>query len=337
MNIIQSTIQASIPPSRKLTQSGWESFNAICCHHNGENRDTKKRSGIRFDNDGFVYHCFNCSFGAGWIPGKVFSENTRKFLSWINISENDIQRLSLEAIKSKNDLIPIQKSLDFALELRELPKNCLTINEWVQMGTEDTELLAIAAYILDRGMDLDWYPWMWSSENGYRDRVIIPFYYENNIVGWTGRKINNGKPKYLTTTQPGYVFNLDRQTYDRKYVIVVEGQFDAIAIDGCAIMHNDPNEMQITRLNALGREVIVVPDNDKPGAKMVKTAMEQNWSVSLPEWGDDIKDVSDAVKKFGRIYTLFTILKYRVHGQIKLNMLKRKLENVPKHQSGSKL
>lgn len=327
MNIIQATIQAAIPSNRKMTPSKWESFNAVCCHHKGEKRDTRKRGGIRFDKDGFVYHCFNCSFGAGWVPGKLLSNNTRKFMSWLNISESDIQRLSLEAIKSKDEQVLVQKPLSFDLELRDLPKNCLTINEWVQTGTEETSILAIATYILDRGMDLDWYPWMWSNENGYKDRVIIPFFHKGEIVGWTGRKIVEGKPKYLTTTQPGYVFNIDRQTDERQYVIVVEGQFDAIAVDGCAIMHNEPNETQIARITSLGREVIVVPDKDKPGAKMIKIALEQNWSISLPEWGEEIKDVSDAVKKYGRIYTLFTILKYRIHGQIKLNLIRKKLEN----------
>jgi hypothetical protein len=73
--------------------------------------------------------------------------------------------------------------------------------------------------------------------------------------------------------------------------------------------------------------VIVVPDNDKAGAVMIKTAIDQKWSVSLPDWGDDVKDVADAVKKYGRIYTIFTILQYREHNQIKITMLKKKIEN----------
>jgi DNA primase len=124
------------------------------------------------------------------------------------------------------------------------------------------------------------------------------------------------------------VFNLDKQSAGRKYLIVVEGQFDAIAIDGCAIMHNEPNETQIMRINSLGCEVVVVPDRDRPGAKMIKTAMEQNWSASLPPWEDDIKDVADAVKRYGRLYTLSTILHYRVAGEINLHLMKKKLESI---------
>ena len=327
MNIIQARVLAALPPKRKMTPSGWDSFNAVCCHHNGEKRDTRKRGGIRFDKDGFSYHCFNCNFKAGWVPGKLFSKNTKNFLSWLSIGDDEVKKLALEALKQKDDIPVPDKIMNFELETRALPQDCKTVEEWIKEGCEELEFLEVVAYILDRGMELDWYDWMWSQETGYRDRVIIPFYHDERVVGWTGRKIKDGKPKYLTTAQPGYVFNLNRQSDDRKFVIVVEGQFDAIAVDGCAIMHNDPNETQIARLNALGREVIVVPDNDRAGCVLIDKAIQQGWSVSLPDWGDDVKDVADAVKKYGRIYTLFTILEYREHNQIKITMLKKKIEN----------
>ena len=109
---------------------------------------------------------------------------------------------------------------------------------------EDPKLLSCVEYIYDRGFTIDDYNWHWSAEPGYADRVIIPFYHEGKIAGWTGRRVTDGKNRYLTSSQPGYVFNIDRQTYDRKYLIVVEGQFDAIAVDGVGILHNDPNAVQ---------------------------------------------------------------------------------------------
>ena len=177
-------------------------------------------------------------------------------------------------------------------------------------------------------MALDWYNWMWSPASGYKDRVLIPFYQDGKVVGYTGRKITEGKPKYLTDSQSGYVFNIDSQNYDRKFVIVTEGQFDAIAVDGVAIMTNEPNEAQVARINALAKEIIVVPDRDRPGAKMLKSAIDNGWGASLPLWDDDVKDVADAVKKYGRLYVLTTILHYRVSGEIKINLMKKKLEAI---------
>ena len=291
--------------------------------------DTRARGGIRIDKDGFVYHCFNCGFKAGWTPGKLLSKNTRSLFKWMGLSEIDIGKLNLVALKVVDDQPVLKKPLNFTLLEKPLPDDCLPIDTWVEEGCRDPELLAVIEYVVTtRKMGWDWYNWHWSAADGYRDRVILPFYHDGKIVGYTGRKIKEGKPKYLTDAQPGYVFNLDAQAFDRKYVIVVEGQFDAIAIDGCAVMHNDPNETQCTRLNSLGREVIVVPDKDKPGAKLVSAAIKNKWSASLPPWEDDIKDVADAVKRYGRLYVLTTILHYRVQGEINLHLLEKKLLNV---------
>ena len=328
MNLIQATFLNFLPPKRKQTPSGWISFNAPCCVHNGDRADKRQRGGVKLSgDDGFQFHCFNCGFKAGWVPGKLLSKNTKSLMRWLGMPDDEVNKLSLEALKNKDELDKTPIPLNFALEPKNLPENCLSIETWIDEGCEDPDFLNVIGYILDRGMQLDWYDWMWSPEAGYKDRVIVPFFHENVVVGWTARKIKDGKPKYLTSSQPGYVFNLGAQTHDRKFVIVVEGQFDAIAIDGVAIGHNEPNDAQIMRINSLGREVIVVPDNDKPGAKLINAAIDNHWSVSLPDWGPDVKDVADAVKKFGRIYTFFTILKYRESGEIKIKLLKKQLEN----------
>jgi hypothetical protein len=332
VNDIQTTLLALLPSSKKATPSGWISFNSVCCHHRGEKSDTRKRGGVMPGTDGsWTYHCFNCNFKAGWSPGKLLSRNTKDLFKYLGMTDIDIGKLNLVALRVKDDQPIYSKPLNFELKEKELPAGTMSVIDWINTAyTPDIaeDIGRIVEYIVGRGMDLYWYDWMWSPAPGYIDRVLIPFYHEGKLVGYTGRKTTEGKPKYLTDAQPGYVFNIDAQTADRKYVIVVEGQFDAIAIDGCAIMHNDPNDTQIMRLNALGREVIVVPDRDRPGANMIKSAIKNNWSASLPPWEDDIKDVADAVKRYGRIYTLLTILKYRVHGEINLNLLKRKLENV---------
>ena len=326
MNDIQSALLTLLPSKRKLTSGGWTSFNAPCCHHRGERQDEKLRGGIRVENDGFVYHCFNCGFAAGWTPGKILSKNTKSLFQWIGMNEIDIGKLNLAALKIKDDQPVLKKALNLVLLEKPLPDECKSINEWVQEGCQDPDLTTVIEYVLDRGMQYDWYNWHWSATPGFRDRIIIPFYQEGKVVGYTGRKVKPGNPKYLTDSQSGYVFNLDRQGWNRQYVIVVEGQFDAIAIDGVAIMTNEPNDAQIARLTGLNKEIIVVPDRDRPGAKMLKSAMTNGWGASLPPWGDDVKDVADAVKKYGRLYVLATILHYKVSGEIKINLMKKKLE-----------
>ena len=326
MTEIQAALQALLPPNRKLTSGGWVSFNAVCCHNRGDRPDTKKRGGVLFTDEGFTYHCFNCGFKAGWSPGKLLSANTKSLFKWCGMGDTDISKLGLITLKFKEDQPQTKRALVFDLLDRSLPDECQSINKWIEEGCQEPELIAVIDYLLNRGMEYNWYNWHWSASPGFRDRVIITFYDRGRVVGYTGRKITDGKPKYLTDGQNGYVFNLDRQTYDRSCVIVVEGQFDAIAIDGAAIMTNDPNETQCARLNALGKQVIVVPDRDRPGAKLIKAALANGWAVSLPPWEDDIKDVADAVKRYGRLYTLTTILHYQETNKIKIQLLQKKLE-----------
>jgi hypothetical protein len=328
MHEIQSAVLALLPPKRKTTPSGWTSFDAVCCTHNGESRDDRKRGGIRTSPDGgFQYHCFNCNFKTGWTPGKLLSRNTKDLFRWLGMSSDVIGKLGLYALKLKEDQPTAKRDLSFELKEIPLPEDCLPIDTWVAEGAQDTELLDVISYLMDeRRVGWEWYNWHWSAAAGFRDRVIIPFYQDGKIVGYTGRKIKAGKPKYLTDSQSGYVFNIDSQRDNRSFVIVVEGQFDAIAVDGVSIMTNEPNDVQIARINSLGKKVIAVPDRDKPGAKLIKAALANGWTVSLPPWGDNIKDVADAVKEYGRLYTLATILHYCEYNEIKIQLLKKKLE-----------
>lgn len=331
MNDIQTAVLTALPPKRKNTPSGWISFDAPCCIHRNESRDERQRGGLLTSaNGGFQYHCFNCNFKAGWTPGHGITKNTKNLFAWLGMSQDDILKLGLYALKVKNDNSSSIKKLSFELEERLLPEDCKSIDQWLEEGCDDSDLLKVIEYLINtRKVKWEWYPWYWSSANGYKDRVIIPFFHDKKIVGWTGRKIREGKPKYLTDAQPGYVFNLDaQQDYSKKFIIVTEGQFDAIAIEGAAVMHNEINDTQANRINMLGKEVIVVPDRDKPGAKLVAKAVDYGWNVSVPPWDSNVKDVADAVKKYGRLYTLYTILHYKETSKIKIQLLQKKLENI---------
>jgi hypothetical protein len=326
MSVILDTLNAVLPTKRKLTSGGWISFSAPCCPHRGEGVDKKMRGGIIFTDTGFRYHCFNCGFKAGWTPGHTLTQNTRNLFSWLGVTDSVIHSLVFESLRHKNDVQISAKVSNFVLKPKDLPPDCKTIDQHMVDGCENPIFVSCIAYILDRGMKLEWFPWMWSPAAGFADRIIIPYYHNGVIVGYTARKITNGSPKYITSSQPSYVFNLDNQAQDRQFVIVVEGPIDAISIDGVAAMSNELNEEQIFRINSLAREVIVVPDRDVAGTKLIDIAIAQQWSVSSPLWENGVKDVAEAVSRYGRIYTLFSILKYREHGEIRLTMIKKRIE-----------
>ena len=322
MSLIIDTVQLYLPPRRKVTPSGWVSFNAVCCHHNGTSADNRQRGGIMV-NEGVSYHCFNCGFKASWQPGRKLSVKLKKLMQWLGVSDDAITKCSLEAMRIEEDssykgernLIPV--FIDKAMPIGTKP-----LSEWITQSPE--ELIPVLEYLASRNLYIDDYPWHWTDEAGFNNRLIIPFYHEHRLVGYTARKITAGKPKYISEQQPGYVFNLDRQHYERKYVLVTEGPIDAICVDGVAVMSAEISASQHALISQLQREVIVIADRDDAGIRMVEQALEFGWSVAFPDWADGIKDVNDAVKHYGRLYTLYSIINSKESNNLKIQLQSRK-------------
>jgi len=309
-NTILDAVTLLLPPKRKTNPtSGWISFNAPCCHHNGETADTRSRGGlITNPGGGISYHCFNCNYKASYVPGRHLTYKFRKLLSWLGASENEVKRLVIDAIRIKDLVTPTdtfveEAKLEVEFKPKSLPAEAMNFTKWENFYTlsaENTDEYDVPAdyhsaviYAADRHIDMIKYNLMWTPEaqHNLNKRVIIPFTWNNQVIGYTARTFEDYvKPKYFSQYEPNYVFNIDRQYPDAKFVIVVEGPFDAMAVDGVAILSNECNEIQADIIDSLTREVIVVPDRDRAGAKLINDALEYGWSVSFPEWEPDVKD-----------------------------------------------
>ena len=323
MSIVSDLLTAYLPSKRKTTPSGWTSFNAPCCHHNGNTTDTRGRGGLISEGDVISYHCFNCGYKASWQPGRSLSYKFKKLLEWCNTPDSEISKLAL-------DVMRINEGVEVAERKIELPTF-----ETVPLTTDAVKIvdikdfnkfsIAVLEYMAARNLNLDDTDYYWSPSLGYRDRLIIPFYYEKRIVGWTARTITEDKkPKYLTETQPGFVYGLDEQSYNKVFAIVCEGQVDAIHIDGCALGGSEINDQQAMLLNRLAKDIIVVPDRDSAGSKLVERAIELGWGVSLPEWSQEVNDIGDAVSKYGRLYTLYSIANAAESSPLKIRLRAKK-------------
>lgn len=311
MSLIVDTVQAFLPSKRKHTPSGWTSFNAVCCN------DKRQRGGLIIVADSVSYHCFNCQFKASWQPGRLLSAKFKKLLRQLNVPDDQIGKCSLEALRLKENVDTSElTSLVTTIHHRELPLGSLLLKDNLNNPISHPVL----EYIYSRGFDINGYPWYYSTEEGFTNRLIIPFYYQNNIVGYTARLIRDGKPKYISEQQPGYVFNLDNQDWKRSFAILCEGPLDAIAIDGMAVLGSELSPRQKIFLDRLQKEIVVVPDKDHDGPKLVKQAIEYGWSVSMPDWPDDIKDVADAVQKLGKLTTLYLIINAKLNNGLKIEL-----------------
>jgi hypothetical protein len=292
---------------KKATPGGWVSFNAVCCQHNGESPDKKRRGGLKkTDDNGVSYHCFNCGFKASWRPGRNLGKRMRSLLGWMGASDDQINRIAFECLRTEGQTIKSNVTTIPDFQPRSFPPNTVKIT--TELIQQDERVIPIVEYIYSRGLTLDDSDFYWSNEPGFQDRMIIPLSVNKVPMGYIARKIYDGKPKYITEHPAHIVYGLDRQPWDRKFVLVFEGSIDAMLLDGIAILTNEVSPEQALQINNLGREVIVVPDRDKPGETMINHAVDLGWSVAFPNWEDDVKDAADAVLRYGRLTTMISIV-----------------------------
>jgi len=329
LNIVSDFIKSILPVKKKTTPSGWTSFNAPCCPHNGESADTRGRGGLTANPDGSVsFHCFNCNFKASYQPGRHLTFKFRKLLKWLGTDDTDIKRLVIEAIRVRELVAPEEVKAEaeeekIEFKVRDLPEDAenLVALDYVHPALE---------YCVARKIDIAKYAFYATRQSQYNlhKRIIIPFIWQGRTIGYTARAIEETvKPKYHSNYEPNFVFNINNQLADSKFVIVCEGPFDAMSIDGVAVLNNECNETQADIIESLGKEVIVVADRDRAGAKMINNAIEYGWAVSYPVWLETCKDVNEAVVKYGKLFVLKTILDAKQSSKLKIELMKKKLYN----------
>jgi len=307
-----------LPGKRKQTASGWISFNAPCCIHRGDTQDRRQRGGIKPSPDGsWSYHCFNCGYTASFVLGRNLTFKARRLLEWMHVPQEEIERINLESLKHKSiegilgerqDVIQKLQSIEF--EDRDLPTTTQPLSDTGE------------AYLRSRKLPLD-YPFLYKTMP--RPGIVIPFTHNNQVVGHTTRFLDDRTPKYIQDIQSGYVFGTDLQQPDWQTAIVVEGVFDALSINGLAVLHAEINDAQVRLIRSLGKEIVVVPDQDEAGMRLVDRAVELGWAVSIPDWPTGVKDVNDAVIQLGRLGTLLTIMQAKETSKIKIELRKKQL------------
>jgi hypothetical protein len=328
MSIVSDVLTLYLPAKRKTTPSGWTSFNAPCCVHNGENADTRGRGGLITEGEVISYHCFNCGYKASWQPGRNLSYKFKKLLEWLNTPDNEITKLALDVMRVNEGVEVQQRHVELPeFATIQLPEDAVRIKDIPDYNENNKYFkyfLQVVEYMAKRNLNLDDTDYYWSPTLAYRDRLIIPFYYEGRIVGYTARTVSDNRVKYLTDSQPGFVYNLDEQRSQKVFTIVCEGPVDAIHIEGCALTGSEINDAQALLLNRLDKDKIVVPDRDRPGKKLVEQAIDLGWGVSMPDWNSGINDISDAVAEHGRLYTLYSIVSAAETSPLKIRLKAKK-------------
>lgn len=324
----------------KKANARWNKCNCPMCVVRGQSRmDDRKRFGITHYQNEIGGNCFNCGFKFKYVDGDNLNKDILEFLNVIGVDKETISSIKIESIKLHYDT-PMSvnprkhaTSLVGKFEEIELPAGTLTMAEHIENGTLDQKFVSSLEYLVSRGI-FEFDKFYWSPTNtkeckDLTDRLIIPFFNYNTLVGYTARNTlssfdSKKIPKYHTVKQGNYIYNYtDQIQFGRKHVIVCEGPFDAFSVGGLAVMTNTMSVSAIEQINALKsmqKNVIVCPDREKSGAEMVHTAIKNEWAVSFPEWEAGIKDANEATAKYGRIFTTLSILKGAEYSPTKIEI-----------------
>lgn len=324
MNLVYNTLMRRLPGVKKRGGGNWSNFNAVCCTHNGEVRpDTRGRGGLILGSDDTcVYSCFNCKYKAAWSTGQRLSRRMENLLEWTNIPADELKKLKFKIWQLQQNALsdnPFdtskfqRKTLSF--KDSGLPPGSQTFSYWLKPENFREDFLDVAAYAMDRGPVFDpdqmyWCPDKTEAHYDINKRMILPFYWEEKLVGFTARDTTGtAKYRYYTEAQANYLYNTSVIDHNSKYIFVCEGPFDALAMNGIATLGDKVSQEQIDWLNDTGKKIVVVPDREKAGGKLVDVAMRQGWGVSFPKWGDnmEVKDAAQAAKELGKIYTMLSV------------------------------
>lgn len=347
-DFVWSAITNSVSGKRRA--GGQIQINCPLCVKRGHSRpDRRQRLGIKRDPDGVEFNCFNCGAKGVYHLGDNLSKSMKDLLEGIGVSSMDVKRLNLKALQIRRMLT---LNTDAALALptiakpnfpaRAMPDGAFTIQEWAEQGCEDEDFLAVANYMFTRGeviADPSRFYWTPNPDHSFNRRLILPFMWNGKIVGWTGRLIDKAKPgerlnKYYSEQPTHFMYNMEALDSDRKYIILSEGPFDAIATDGVATLGAKLSDEQAHWLSMSGKTIIVLADRDSSGQRMIDHALKHNWMVAFPKlgeghgdrnwWDNDIKDAADASARYGKLYTIRSIIETATINRIEINV-KRKL------------
>ena len=285
----------------RVARSSGDEIAAYCPWHDDQN------ASLAINHLKGMYHCFGgCVKGSGGLVG-LFD----KLDETGAVSSRYIQLFAIDAVrafpKPVREIDPTSH-LDDGYDVMELP--LALENEYLGSRgiSDDTVRKFGLRYHLDDNC------------------IVIPIIMKEKLVGYKRRNISTN-PKYLNSsglTRDTIVYPFDLFESNNNTIYVCEGPFDAITISGVSILGSEINDVQQELINNLNRQVIVVPDRDAPGEKLINQAIEFGWNVAFPEWDNKVEDVADAVLKYGRLFTIQSILKSTESSKLKID-LKRKM------------
>ncbi len=302
-DLIHEKISLGVADSR-----GFFSLKCEVCH------DYKVRAGFKFDNGTIGYNCWNCSTTGKFeeFSGRI-SKNFRKILNAYGIEDSEISAVINTAFfnkKAKEDtkitLAQLTK-VNTSTPTTKLPPKSFQLGHTEFLDYQEK----LVAYLIDRNIDISKYKFFFSLEPRFINRIIIPFYRNGQLIYWQARSIDptvNKRYDNAAVGRDAVMFGFDQlNRYSHGPLFVTEGVFDAMVIDGIAILGSKLNDAKVKLLSESPRRLIFVIDKDKNGRHLAEDVLSRGWEIAFAPDGAD--DINHSICRFGLTYTIHALMK----------------------------
>lgn len=316
----EQVIRQYVPLPARPSAKGWLGVNCRVCNDHGKKGT---RGGFHF-RDGMGYNCFNCGHTASFTNGQyeMPSDELKTVFTAFGIPDDVWNSLIMETLQNRNSgQLEFHKKLvkqnTFEPKIIELPKFFVHLQDLPE--TAPIRELAELHLKEDRRIDPSSYPFMIGMKDSndpysfaWAKRLIIPIFDRGGRpIFFQGRDLlgtSNSKYKSCSAERENVLYGMKEiYTHANTPLFVVEGFFDAFHINGVATLGRQLTEGMKYHLGKSVRDKVVIPDRTGNGEELALAALRMGWKVSTPDFGD-CKDVTDAVVRYGKLYTMKTIL-----------------------------
>lgn len=274
--------------------------------------DHSARAGWRIEPHEVFYNCYNCHFHAS------YEEGTGKFSRWMKelcrangITDIDLQAISASLFFNKGEKTEKEITLESLAKINLHTPEVAFPDRTFQLGSDGHDAFQepLIEYLLDRKVDpLKFY---FSLDPKHLRRVVIPFWRDGKLIYWQSRAIDKPvKPRYrnCSVSKDAIIYGYDRMfEYSDAPLFVSEGAFDAEVVDGICILGSSLNAAKIEVLHKTRCRIIFVIDRDSNGGDLGDEVIKQGWELTFVDPRAD--DVNDSVCKFGKLYTIYSLVK----------------------------
>jgi hypothetical protein len=286
--------------------------------------DYKERAGFKFSETSVGFHCFNCSVKLIYNEGDIsLSHKFEKLLKELDVPNYE-QAIGQGWIKkqSEPEIITLQSLTAKKTTTPEikLPQGSILLGK---VGLEDAQKQAIA-YLESRKINPTSYPFYVNGSDWLKNRIIIPCYRARKLIYWQARTVVNNQPRYLSCSavKDAVMFNMDElNRWSSLPLFITEGIFDALQVNGVALLGSTLTEPKLELLSKSKRRLIFVIDQNQNGKLLGEEALANNWEITFPPGNKT--DINSAILQYGRLFTTYTLMKSAARGfdaQVQLNV-----------------